>query len=614
MDARKGASNTLGVGRPRTGWRKGLYAWLYDYEWPIFGTITLLVLILGCVGFARRSAVLGQGFALLDVLYRSLQLFTLESGSVEGVVPWELQAARLLAPVLAAYAAAKALAVIFRVQIQHIRARVLKDHVVVCGLGRKGSHLSRTFSRTGYRVVIIEKNPENSLLDRCDEHDAIILVGDATRADMLVKAGVHKAKCVFSVCGDDGTNAEIAVRARELVRHRKRAALTCLAHIVEFELCKLLREKEVATRKVDASRLEFFNVYESGARALLNAHPLHGAKYPVPPRQEHVLVVGIGRMGESLVVRACRDWRDAHGERGTRLRITVADKNAEARKESLCLQYPQLEKVCDLAALQIDVQSPEFDRADFLFDAHGGQDVTAVYICLNEDSLCLRAALDLHRQARKRGRAIPIVVRMDGEAGLATLLRRESDSDDDYQSIRAFSLLEQTCQPDLLIGGVNEIVARAIHEDYCRQQAETGETAASDPSMVPWDELPESLRESNRCQADHTAERLGFFGYGIAPLTHWDAEQFAFQPTEVEKMAEMEHERWHSERRQAGYSYAPGPKDPERKTHPDLLPWKQLPEDVKEKKRNMIRRLPAFLAKAGFQVESAPRTNGPQAE
>jgi hypothetical protein len=114
--------------------------------------------------------------------------------------------------------------------------------------------------------------------------------------------------------------------------------------------------------------------------------------------------------------------------------------------------------------------------------------------------------------------------------------------------------------------------------------------------------LPEGIKESNRYQADHIGVKLKAVGYGIAPLADWDADKFEFAPEEVERMAQMEHERFVEERLRAKWRYAPGEKHLRRKSSPLLIPWENLPDAEKDKNRNTIRGLPIFLARAGFQV------------
>jgi hypothetical protein len=63
----------------------------------------------------------------------------------------------------------------------------------------------------------------------------------------------------------------------------------------------------------------------------------------------------------------------------------------------------------------------------------------------------------------------------------------------------------------------------------------------------------------------------------------------------------MEHERWVEEKLSDGWRYSPT-KDLEKKTIPYLVPWDDLSEADKDKDRNQVRNLPAFLAKARFEI------------
>lgn len=580
-------------------WRKKLKRWLGDYKWPLIGFIWMVAIVLGYIGFSNYYAAIGEASSFLDNLYLTLQLFALESGWVSGPVGWELQIARFLAPAIAIYTAIMALAAILHEQLQLFRVRFLKNHVVICGLGRKGLLLSQGFRERGERVVVIERDGDNGMLGQCREQGAIVLIGSAADPGLLRKARVDNAKHVISVCGDDGANAEVAVHARELVWDRKGKALSCIVHIVDLQLCNLLREREIRMGKLDAFRLEFFNVFESGARVLLDEYPPFSKTGEDHSFTPHMVVVGIGRMGESLVVNAAKNWRDRDNPSGERLRITLVDREAERKKDSLCLRYPQLERVCELLPGQIDIQAPEFQRAEFLFDHHGRCDVTSIYVCLDDDSRALGAALKLRQ--RVRALEIPIVVRMTYDAGLAALLRENEDRSESFANIHAFGLLDRTCTPDLIFSCTYEILARAIHEDYVRNEREKGFTPETNPSMVPWEELPENLKESNRSQAEHISVKLEAIGCDIAITSDWDAELFQFSAEEVELMAEMEHERWVKERLREEWKYDSN-KNLEKKTSPALVPWSELSEEEKDKDRNPVRGLPSFLAHARFQI------------
>lgn len=586
--------------RLRSLWRKYVRSRWQDYEWPVIWGLGLAALVLGYRGFDKYFAGPKETRSPADLFYRTLQLFVLGSGAVDGSIPWELEVARLLAPGVTSYTAAQALAVIFRKQLQLLRVLFFSDHAVVCGLGRKGRLLAETFQAHGYRVVAIDRNQDNSELAHCREQGAIALSGDATDGELLRKARVHRAKYLICVCGDDGTNTEVAVRARELIRGRKGKVLTCMVHIADVALYTLLREQEIEAQPEDSLRLEFFNIYESAARTMLSEHPAFSEIARMADDPVHLLVVGLGHMGESLVVGALRKWRAMYPASDKRLRITIVDKAAELKTESLRLRYPRLLEACDLVPKQMDIHSPEFQRAEFLSDDRGRCSVTAAYVCFDDDARGLSAALALFQWVRAHRVRIPIVVRMLQDAGLATLLRGEDINGGGFENLNVFGLLDRTCKLDLIVGGTHEVLARVIHEDFVRNRQQEGKTLETNPSMAPWDQLPEYLKESNRRQADHIGVKLKAIGCEIAPLTDWEVGSLEFAAEEVERLAEMEHDRWVDERKRDGWQ--PGPRDAQKKTTPYLVPWDELTEEIKDYDRNTVRGLPLFLAKVGFKI------------
>ncbi|MGQ0669200.1 MAG: RyR domain-containing protein [Actinomycetota bacterium] len=66
-------------------------------------------------------------------------------------------------------------------------------------------------------------------------------------------------------------------------------------------------------------------------------------------------------------------------------------------------------------------------------------------------------------------------------------------------------------------------------------------------------------------------------------------------------MAEMEHERWREEKRDAGWTYGPQ-RDDHLRVHPSLVLWKDLEPGGKDRDWEQVRGLSDFLAKAGFAI------------
>lgn len=566
------------------------------WKWVVAAALAVAAFVLGFWGFEKQVTEPGQGRSVLDSAYRSLQLFRLEYGSPFEPTSWQLDAARLLAPAALLVVAASVLVAVFHERLQLLGFGQRKERVVICGLGRKGLLLARAFKRRGCLVVVIEQDQENSRIKACRDERIPVLIGDVTDPAMLRKARVHRAKHVIAVCGQDGVNADVAAHARELVAANtpEQGLLTAFVHMVDLELCRLLRHRFARAGQQAFFRLELFNVFESGARAWLNEHPPFVRTGEAPDGRPHLLVVGAGQMGMSLVVGAARQWLTLDPDLRLHPRITIVDREAERRKESLLLRLPRLGEVCDLVAVTTDVTWPEFAEGKFLRGWDGRFDVTTIYVCLDDEARGVAAALELHELVSEDD--VPVVLRTAETAGLAAAVQG-------YGTVRIFPLLDRTCAPEVLLGETpNEMLARGIHEDYVRHERDAGKTVEDNESLVDWHELPEGLKESNRRQADHISVKLNAIGFTYESPGDGALEAVSFTPEQVEYLARMEHDRWVAERLFEGWTYAKGPKNIERKTSPDLVSWEELAEDGREKDRAAGRDLPALLKSVGLGV------------
>jgi voltage-gated potassium channel Kch len=562
--------------------------------------------VLGAVGFSEHSASADESRTLLDIVYLTIQLFVLQSGAVTPPLPWQLDIARFLAPAIAGYTAARALAQALRRQLQSLHAGFFKNHVVIAGLGKRGMLLAEAFYRRGERVIVIESDQANDFIPLCVALGIPVLEGDARQAGTLLLAGIRRAARLFAVGSNDGINAEIAVQARTLCAQRTGTPLTCHLHLVDPALCELLQERELSIVASDrGARFEFFNIFETGAREILKEYP---AFEPKSQLRQHLVVVGVGHFGESLIVHAAKAWWKTRSLRGGRLRVTLLDRNATQRKKMLSVRYPRLEQACELIPIDMDIDSPEFLQGVFLEDNSDRHGVTSMYVCLDDDAVALSAGLMLHDVVK--GLDIPVVVRQAGEGGLGSFIQERAPDASRGEGLESFPLLEKTCQPDLLLGGTCEVLARAIHEEYTSVQVEGGK--AADPARVRWEKLPEALKESNRRQADSIGAKLGRFRCIIEPLRDWDAPAFEFSSEEVEVLARLEHARWLSERRRGGWRFDPLRKDLDKKATPALVPWEQLTEDAKHISRESVRNLPHLLADIGFRIRRLEAERSPK--
>lgn len=89
-----------------------------------------------------------------------------------------------------------------------------KDHIVVCGLGNVGVRVVESLAQLGAPVVAIEKRRAESFGESIEALGVPVIYGDARRDELLIEAGIRKAKAVVCATDDDLTNLEVALDAR----------------------------------------------------------------------------------------------------------------------------------------------------------------------------------------------------------------------------------------------------------------------------------------------------------------------------------------------------------------------------------------------------------------
>lgn len=152
-----------------------------------------------------------------------------------------------------------------------------------------------------------------------------------------------------------------------------------------------------------------------------------------------------------------------------------------------------------------------------------------------------------------------------------------------------------------------ERMAEAVHERYLRDAA----TSTPDhPAAVEWSRLDDGRRAQNRDQVRDLVVRLGEEGFAVVPAEDAPSGRRLDELPDdlVERMARTEHDRWAGRKRAQGYRYGPEVSDdPDDRRHPDLVPWSDLAEEVRDKDRLPVRDLPRVLGVAGWVVLGAPR-------
>lgn len=181
------------------------------------------IILTGVIGF-----MLIEGFSLLDALY--MTIVTVTTVGYEEV--HELSKAGMIFNMLLiissfatfAYALAKLTQYIVDGEINKFfknrkimsAIKELKDHVIICGYGRNGKQAAKILGHHKVKFVVIENNDER-IEKELSKKDAILYIkGDATDDDVLLSAGIERAKALITALPEDADNVYIVLSARSL--------------------------------------------------------------------------------------------------------------------------------------------------------------------------------------------------------------------------------------------------------------------------------------------------------------------------------------------------------------------------------------------------------------
>ena len=171
------------------------FVWLEG--WSFFDALYMTVTTLTTVGYGETHPLdrIGRIYNMVLILTGMGVMFYIVGSLARVVIEGELQA------VLGR-----------RKLIKHIKR--LKNHYILCGFGRIGEIIARHLKDRGLSLVVVEhKQP---LASHLEESGYYFIVGDATREEVLLEAGIERAKGLISVVSSDADNVYVVLTARSL--------------------------------------------------------------------------------------------------------------------------------------------------------------------------------------------------------------------------------------------------------------------------------------------------------------------------------------------------------------------------------------------------------------
>lgn len=493
--------------------------------------------------------------------------------------------ARLLAPLLVGYAAIRGLVAVFQQQWQLLVLRLTaRRHVVIAGLGSTGFRLADALAQAGHQVVVIEQVADHPSLASCQQRGIPVVIGDATDVEVQAKARTDRAAHLFVCCGHDASNLQVLGATAQLAQDPGWQPTHVHVFVQDAGLWGALRRSVLLGDRPSSLRADFISLPDLAARAFIDAGPdWHSGA----PDHVHLVADAPTALGRRALIYALR--KAARG-RSDHVQLTFCGIDALAQRAQLVQDAPGL-----LKDMTVDVWEADATTA---VDAPSFGDVTVMIVCQSDEARGLAVADALVRLTPQL--QTPVVVAVNDDRVGRSLI----EADLTFARVHVLGSTGQVLGGDLLEDTSIEAIARAKHADYVRLALQRGERPEDNPSLVSWEQLPDSLKESNRSFADGVGVKLRELGAEViaAEVGGRTAPAAALPQTVVEQLAETEHDRWMTALLAQGWRPTEGAKDAVRKLHPLLVGWEDLPDVEREKDRDPIRALPELLDAAGYAL------------
>lgn len=543
-----------------------------------------VALLLGFVGFTLAYDRAGIAVSVLERGAMSVRLIV---GQFPGDLdrhdlPIPLWIARYALPLLTLWTTAALAWRQVRNPFRLWRIAAQGGHVVVAGDARDDGGLAA-------RVAQAELARGRRVLVWSDDADARwvaeLVEAGAAQAGGYDRLALGKARAALLLAADDTANA---AAARELVdaAHGTRAPgdpLDVIVRIDDLDLRRSVERRFEGAAKIGGgdARVRFASLPDLAARELFVEAPLDRFRREGQAARL-VLLLGFSPAIERYVRRLLAG---SHFRDGVRPRFVVVANDPKAEEAGFRARNPGIDVLSPVAFEKgpIDRPSAGAELLRDLVERHG--EPVAIVIDTGDDARTAALGLgiaDVYAVGERV--APPIHVRLSAaREGLTGA------------SLRAFGTMERFADPELLLQEDHDALARSIHDFYLQGRFDEGETLGARASLHEWEDLPESFRDDNRLVADCYALKLRDIG---ARVVVGAGVPMKIEPDELEELSRAEHDRWMGSKLADGWQFAPA-RDDAKRLHPDIVPYDDLSERIKDLDREQVRAITRLLSHAG---------------
>lgn len=166
-------------------------------KWPILDAFFMTLITVSTVGYkeVHPLSTMGRLYTLFVIFFGVGTLFYTLAVGVEAMIEGHITG------------------LIGKVRFMKQLSK-MKDHYIICGYGRVGQEIAKELLRHKVEFVLIEKNTE--MISKALDEGILALRGSATEDEILIEAGIQRAKGILTSLSSDADNVFVTLTAKTL--------------------------------------------------------------------------------------------------------------------------------------------------------------------------------------------------------------------------------------------------------------------------------------------------------------------------------------------------------------------------------------------------------------
>ena len=534
--------------------------------------------IFGLIGFYIYFKNNNISYHISDLIYAVVKLFIIDNDYSLTHINIFLNIARFLAPLSLATAIINGVLKLFSSRINIEKVKRFSNHIIICG---------DTDSNKSLIINIIDANKDDYIFVKNDKTNGISTFRNTVEyqdinTELLTNIAYYKSRYLIISFQNDAESLSFTNTLLDTInldQIQKEIDIIILFRNPKWsELSNDMGIFGSINEKVSTSKylnVRYLNYIDKAIRKnmLVCAPDIIKPITNITDPAIEVGVIGNNTVSQRLIINLALN---SHYINHQKLKIHVTH-NSSAEFHSFIVEY-QLNRSVEI--IETDIE-----------DLYNNADITALYICENDELILMQHIKNLDKSEFLSDKVRFIFIEQSNNIR-PLLPAKQNKIIDISKEIGIF---------DNIINESLDDIAKTIHNDYIAKLKETNKLQADKETHQGWSLLPDEIKDRNRMQADHIDIKLRSLNCEKVPLSSSKEIYDWKNDPRLEALSEGEHNRWNA------YMYYKGWKlgtviDEQKKTHPDLIPYKELEDYIKQYDRNTILHIPELLDLLGYRA------------